>query len=322
MQDSLSFYEKSPNLSTVSIISVPTELGSDARGLSQAPNYLRLHGLVDMLASLGVDVSEETTIPCETPKHGTEVLKNLTAAADVANKTAHAVEVAVKQGEVALVLGGDHSVAIGSIRGASAIHGTLGVIWIDAHPDAHTHETTLTRNIHGMPAALAMGFGHDKLLGHDRQDVAPNHFVYVGLKDFDEAELQFLRRESPQLFTLLDIARRGLSPVFNAIEELSRKVDRVWVSMDMDAIDAQFAPGVAMQNSGGLTAREILSIAHFIGKTCNVAGLDMVEVLPSNDHGGKTAKLAVELVARFLGQEYGGYNDYIANYTTKQKVVL
>lgn len=266
-----------------------------------------------MLEHIGADIADATTIVCPTPPppHSGR-LKNLDAIADVALATASAAEAAARRGDVVLALGGDHSSAIGSIAGASRAHKSIGVIYIDAHPDVNTAETTLTGNVHGMVAALALGHGDRELI--NPRPIKPAHFLHIGIKDFDQSEIEFLRREEPTYHTMLDIVHHGLGPVFGSIDTLAQKVDTVWVSMDMDSIDRTAAPGVAMQNEHGLTLREILSLAQYIGHATPIAGLDIVEILPSNDKESKTAKLAIELTARFLGSQYGGYNDYIARY--------
>jgi arginase len=274
-----------------------------------------------MLAAIGAEIADEIAITCPPPQAFVEgPLKNFEETVEVSERAAKAIYAAISRGEIALALGGDHSSAIGTIRGASTACKSLGVIYIDAHPDVNTDDTTATGNIHGMVAALAMGAGHPYLLGEKRNAISPANFLFVGLKDFDEAEIDFLRRESPTAHTMLDIAERGLSPVMASITALARKVDKVWISMDMDSIDKTFAPGVAMPNSAGFTAREILSIAQYIGKTCDVAGLDIVEMLPANDSEGKTAGLALELIARFLGAEYSWYQKYMRQYERYEKI--
>jgi arginase len=246
-----------------------------------------------MLRDIGAEVADEMAIPCE------ELEETSAATARVTSRS-----------NMALVLGGDHSAAIGSMRGA-AQGGRLGVIYIDAHPDVHTPETTLTNNVHGMVAALAM------------EHVRPEDFLFIGIKDFDQAEIEFIREHNPPHFTLLDIARCGLGPVMQAIDELAARTQRVWVSFDIDSIDQTFAPGVAMRNEAGLTAREALMLAQYIGHATNLRGIDIVELLPANDHkDGRTARLALALIARLLGHEWGGYQHYMREYTERADAIV
>jgi arginase len=270
-----------------------------------------------MLHSIGREIVGTTTIPC--PKESRVAsagrMKHAQAVATVGKRTASAVEAAVRRGETVVALGGDHSTALGSIAGAAAALPKLGVIYIDAHPDCNTDETTITGNVHGMVTAALQGFGHAVLTEIPKRTIPSEHFLYIGLKDLDAAEIEFLRSNRLTCFTMLDIATRGLHPIVSAIGELSQRVDHVWISMDMDSIDAEYAPGVGLSGSGGLTRREVLALAHRIGKTCRVAGFDLVEMLPAKDAEAKTARLALEIAARFLGGEYTWYQQqYIDTY--------
>lgn len=320
MRDNLSFYEHESEGKSVAIVGIPMELGSDERGLAKAPHYLLERGLEKVIASLGADVTNVTMVPCRTPERtvstgSAKYLEEITAAARVSRAV---VERAVQRGDIVIALGGDHSISIGTIAGASTANPNkrLGVIWIDAHPDVNTDETSVSGNVHGMPTAALMGFGHPFLMGvgGNAPKVRPEDFLYLGLKDMDAAEIEFLRREPVRAVTMFDIEERGLSRAVFAIDALCRKVDTVWVSMDMDSIDKEYAPGVGMPTSGGFTRREILNLAQYIGKTCNLAGLDIVEIVPAKDKGGKTAVLALELIARFLGGDYSWYESYMQEY--------
>jgi len=317
-RDNLSFYERELQGGSVSIVGVPIELGSDERGHAKAPHHLLEQGLEKVIAATGSEVADIWMVPCPKPARTASAgsAKYLEEIASVARDSCVAVEKAARHSDFVLALGGDHSMAFGTIAGAALAHRSLGVIWIDAHPDANTEVSTFSGNIHGMPAAALMGFGHPLLkeIGGMHRKVSPENFLYIGIKDMDQAEIEFLRRESISSVTMLDIAAHGLSRAFRAIDALRRKVDVLWVSMDIDSIDKEYAPGVGMPTSGGLTRREILSLAHYIGKTCVLAGMDVVEIVPAKDEKGKTAKLALELVARFLGGEHSWYGNYMEDY--------
>jgi arginase len=310
-----SAYENSKDSPAVSIVSVPIELGSDERGLAAAPEHLFSHGLEKMLASLGREVAGKSTVQCKNAARVATAgaMKHVREIADVAKRSATAVEKAARTGNTVLALGGDHSMAIGTLAGAAAAYPSLGVVYIDAHPDCNTDETTITGNVHGMVVSALMGHGHSILTKIPKRFIAPQDFLFIGLKDFDQKEIEFLREHKISSYTMLDIAKRGLSPAISAIDALSRRVDAVWISMDMDSIDRQYAPGVGMPNDGGLTRREALALAHHIGKTCRVAGIDLVEMVPAKDTEGKTAGLALELLARFLGGEYSWYQQQYIN---------
>ncbi len=315
-RDTFSFYEPPIQSDAVAIVSIPLELGSDERGLAEAPAYLFKHGLEKMIASLGREISESVTISSTKPTLVASAgrMKNVDEIASVAKRAASIVEAALRRGDTVLSLGGDHSVAFGSIAGAAAARPSLGVIYIDAHPDCNTDETTISGNVHGMVTSAVMGVGHAILTDIARRKISPKHFLFIGLKDIDQAEIEFLRSRSIKCITMLDIVKRGLGPTIAAIDSLARNVDSVWVSMDMDSIDEAYAPGVGLATPDGLTRREIMGIAQYIGKTCRVAGLDIVEIVPSKDKDNKTVALALELTARFLGGEYSWYRGYMDTY--------
>jgi arginase len=316
-KDNLSFYERENRHRAVTIVGVPVELGSDERGLADAPRCMLEGGLEKIIAGLGAEVSGVKMIPCPKPA-GVAVgsAKYLDEIAAISNASALVVAEAVKRAQMIVALGGDHSMAIGTIAGAAQAVPRLGVIWIDAHPDINTHETTETGNIHGMAAAAAMGFGHPQLVNAGRagQKISPPDFLYIGLKDIDAAEIEMLRRHSIKTITMLDIAERGLSHAMLAIESLRRNVDAIWVSMDLDSVDEEYAPGVGLATSGGLTRREAAVLAQYIGKRCDLVGMDIVEMSPHKDVERKTLHLAYELIARLLGSEYSWYRDYMDAY--------
>lgn len=314
--DNLSLYERKKSEKPVHIISVPLELGSDERGLAKAPQYLFERGLLKAVAACGRAVCGSEVIPCPAPTRvvsgGNAKYLNEIAAV---GKRAHAATVkAARAGSVVVALGGDHSAAMGTITGAASAHESLGVIYIDSHPDCNTDETTISGNVHGMVASTAMGFGHRALTALAARPLSPQHFLYLGVKDFDQAEIDFIRRESIHTVTMHDIALRGLQIAIDAINALRQKTRRVWVSMDMDSIDEGDAPGVGLAVKDGFARREILALAQYIGKNCDVAGLDIVEVLPAKDKNGATAQLALELMARFLGGEHTWYAGYMDSY--------
>lgn len=315
-KDLLSFYEQKNSSESITVVNVPLELGSDERGLAETPEYLKKHGLEQMFAALGCEISERVNISCPKPQAvaSAGTMKHVKEIAMVGKRTRMAVEKAAKRGDKTLVIGGDNAVSFGSAAGMLGAYGRLGVIYIDAHPDANTHETTISGNVHGMTTSAMMGHGHELLTSLFPRYVAPRDFLFIGAKDFDQAEISYIRQHGIPTYTALDIATHGLSQVALAVESLSRQVDAVWVSMDMDAIDEQYAPGVAMSTTDGLTRREILGIAHYIGKKCSVAGIDISEMVPAKDKEGKTAGLALELIARFFGYEYNWYRSYMDTY--------
>jgi arginase len=194
------------------------------------------------------------------------------------------------------------------------------VIWIDAHGDMMTHKNTLSGNIHGMPSAVAFGVGHPKLTSvyEEKIKVLPENMLYIGLKDLDQAEIDLIREKNITAFTIFDILENSWSPIFAAIKAMAARVDRVWVSLDIDSIDQIFAPATPMVNNGGLTYREITNLARYIGKVVPLAGVDIVEFAPALDVENTTAKLILELIAGLCGAEYGWYQHYMQQEMNKQ----
>ncbi len=315
-QNSLSFYETDSAGSPVSIVSIPLELGSDERGLAAAPRYLYDHGLEYMLSGIGREIRERRNIFCQRPRGevSSGAMKHVEEIVSTATRAKVATEKALRRGDTVLALGGDHTAAIGPIAGGAAVFENIGLIYIDAHPDCTTHETTISGNVHGMIVSSAIGCGHPMLTDLFSKKIKPENVLYLGIKDIDKGELELIREQGIAYFTMLDIALNGLSPVVRAIDSLAQRCNKTWVSLDLDSIDEQYAPGVAMTTSGGLTRREITALAHYIGRVCSVVGIDIAEMLPAKDRDGMTAHLVCELLARFLGGSWGWYENYMEHY--------
>jgi arginase len=299
------------------LIGVPLDLGAENLGVSMGADTFRFQHIVTKLESAGISVQdagnvavkERGSIPVGNPK-----LRHLDEIIRVSTETAKLTEKAVQEGKKAIVLGGDHSICLGAVAGASVdLKGNLGLIYFDAHGDMNTDQTTPTGNIHGMHLASLMGFGAPELAHVYGEQVKINkeNLLHIGGCDFDQAELDLVEREGLKTFSILDLLTNRLGPLFPMIDELAEKVDNIWISLDLDAIDELYAPGAGMPNKKGLTYREIAAIADHIGKKCNVVGVDVVEYNPLQDVQGKTAELAIELIATFFGKEYSWYTHYL-----------
>lgn len=315
--DHLSFFER-PRLSgDVSILGIPLDLGKDGSGTADAPQELRKAGLVSILKHLGFTVHDLGDIPC--PAHsdveiGDKKMKYANAILPVLKQAAASVANEIEQKKKVIAIGGDHTIALGTISGAAKSAGkNLGVIWIDAHADANTPETTLSGNLHGMPSAALMGFGHSSMtnLCFEGQKISPENILFIGLKDLDQAEIELIRKERISVITIMDLMRHGFGHVTNNIDELTKRTDSIWVSLDVDGIDREDAPGTLMAAPNGLTRREIIMLTKYIGKTCPVIGMDIVELVPHLDQKNKTISLALELIVNLLGSEYGWYTEYM-----------
>jgi len=301
----------------VSLIGVPLDLGAENLGVDIGPQAFRYHKIVDKLRHIGFVVEDAGTIKCadrKDLKSGNPRMHYLDEIVRVSNEAAAITEAAVKHGQKVIALGGDHSIALGVVSGASAaLDGQLGLIYLDAHGDMNTDETTLSGNIHGMQLASLMGFGAPELKHVHGNSVKINkeNMLLVGGSDFDQAELDLIEREHLQTFTLFDLLSQGLSPLFRMISDLAARVSNIWISLDLDVIDRIYAPGAGMPNAKGLTYREIATIAEYIGRECPVVGIDVVEYNPLQDIDKKTAELGIELIAKFLGKNYSWYTNYL-----------
>lgn len=301
------------------IIGVPTNLGANNMGVEMGPDAYRYQDLIPKLERAGLTVQDAGNVFVpdrwlvdrgSNPKlpFGQEVTRLCT-------DTAKLVQQAIDDGRKPVVLGGDHTVALGAVSGASvAVDGDIGLIYFDAHGDMNTDETSTSHNLHGMQLASLMGFGAQELAGLYKETVKvhKHNVLHVGGSDFDQAELDLISREKIAAYTMNDILTQNFGPLLPMIQALQSRVKYVWISLDLDSIDAQYAPAAGMPNQKGLLYREIKMLAEYIGKNCTVLGLDVVEYNPLEDIDHKTAGLATELIANFLGQDYSWYADYMA----------
>ncbi|MBI2032983.1 MAG: arginase [Candidatus Levybacteria bacterium] len=300
-----------------SLLGVPIDLGAETLGVDMGPQALRYGGIVEKLEHVGIRITDLGNIICKPRDEvapGSPKLKHLSEIVRVANETAVVVEKEIKKGQKIIALGGDHTLTLGTVAGASkALKGDLGLIYIDAHGDFNTDKTTISGNIHGMSLSACVGLGAKELVNIYTKGVKvkKQNMILVGTTDLDKEEELLIKHEKVQTFDMLDILARSFGDLFGMILALSKRVDNVWVSFDLDCVDGLYAPGVGIPNTGGLMHREIMAIAKYIGKKCNVVGVDVVEYNPTRDIEHKTADLAIEVAARFLGHDYNAYTQYM-----------
>ncbi|MDB5181986.1 MAG: Arginase [Candidatus Saccharibacteria bacterium] len=305
-------------MTQATLIGAPLDLGAENLGVDIGPNAFRYQHLIQKLATADLEVHDNGNISVTERKKlqpGNPRLKYAAEIIRVNEELARQTEEAIRGGNKAIVLGGDHSLTLGTVSGASAaVDGNIGVIYFDAHGDMNTDETTLSGNIHGMHLASLMGFGAPELAHAygERVKLPKENLLHVGGSDFDQAEIDLIEREKLQTFTLFDLLTSNLAPLLAKIDELASRVPNIWVSLDLDSIDRVYAPGAGMPNPKGLTYREIATIAEYIGRECNVVGVDVVEYNPLQDEQNKTAELGIELIAKFLGKEYSWYTGYMS----------
>jgi len=289
----------------IRIIGVPIDLGQNKRGVDMGPAALRYAGLAARLTELGCEVHDSGNI--EVPIRGTvadeEDQHYLPSIRSSCRDVYAAARLAVEQGEIPLFIGGDHTLAIGSIGGVTHAE-PAGLLWIDAHGDFNTPQTTLTGNIHGMTLAVLMGDGYPELVdvGRSGPKLTAEDVVMVGIRDLDPGERERLKESGITVYTMRDIDERGMGVIVReALERLEHR-ERLHVSLDMDAIDPQAGPGVGTVCPGGITYREAQLMMEIIADSHRCSALDVVEINPILDHHNQTARLAVALTASLFGK--------------------
>jgi arginase len=292
----------------IDILGVPLDMGADRRGVDMGPSAIRYAHLQQGLEELGYSVEDKGNVDvpiAEMCRVNEPKLKYIDCIVPMARRVAGAVATSVQGGHFPLVLGGDHSIALGSIRGA-ARHKKLGLLWIDAHADFNTDETTPSGNIHGMPLAALCGLGDRRLVQLWDEAVPvvdPTKVVVLGARDLDSGEKKNLREAGVTVLSLEQIDRIGMfAAVSRAIEQIIQDADGIYLSFDVDSLDPRHAPGVGTPVSGGLTYREAHLACEMVAETGKLAGMDMVEVNPILDVQNQTAHLAVELILSALGR--------------------
>ena len=292
----------------ISLLGVPMDLGADRRGVDMGPSAIRYADISDKLQALGHDVDNLDNIQVpepETRNPGDPSLKYLEPILACANELAHRVETRIKQGSVPVILGGDHSISLGSVSGSANAYSTLGVIWFDAHGDFNTPETSPSGNIHGMILAALAGLGDPRLVnvGGRGPHVDPHRIVIVGARDLDVGECELLRKAGVHVRTMSDIDRRGMGDVTReAIALATAGADALHVSFDMDVVDPSEAPGVGTPVHGGITYREAHLAMELVAESGRLGSLDLVEVNPILDRENRTAILATELALSAVGK--------------------
>ena len=296
----------------IAIIGAPLDLGQGRRGVDMGPSAVRVANLNGRLASLGYTVEDLGNVPvdqAEASPEGHPHAKYLPQIAATCNRLAIQVGDTLARGAVPLVLGGDHSVAVGTVSGVSRYYRqqsqSIGLIWLDAHADMNTPDTSPSGNVHGMPLACIVGMGPPELtemFGYSPK-VAPANTVIVGLRDVDAMEKPHVRDSGVRAFTMREIDERGLRAVMNdAIRFATTGTAGFHLSLDIDFVDPKDAPGVGTPVRGGATYREAHLAMEMINDSGKMLSMEVVEVNPVIDEVNRTADLAVELVMSGLGK--------------------
>jgi arginase len=291
----------------VAIIGAALDLGQGRRGVDMGPSAMRAAGLEERIRRLGYEVRDLGNVESPEPE-ATDVVDErarfLPEIKATCERLARLVAQATADGEIPLVLGGDHSVALGTLGGLASVHGAGGVLWIDAHSDANTPETSPSGNVHGMPLAAALGLAGEGFESDawPLPSVTPERVALIGARELDDGERRLLRKAGVRVFTMSEIDRIGIE---RAVREALDRISGggfVHVSLDMDVLDPVVAPGVGTPVRGGLTYREAHLALELVAESGLAGSLEVVEVNPILDRENTTALTAVELVASALGK--------------------
>jgi arginase len=296
-----------PAAREVAVIGAPLDLGAGRRGVDMGPSAIRYAGLRQHLTEkLGLRVQDLGNVEApvaESTVMGNDRIRFLSQILDLCERVAGLVADATGRDAVPLVLGGDHSVALGSLAGMASVRGPGGVIWLDAHGDLNTPLTSPSGNVHGMVLAAALGFGGDEFAGSGLKlpAVEAGRLALVGVRSLDEGERELLGRLDAKVFTMSEVDRIGIEPCMREALAHAAGAAFLHVSLDMDAVDPEYAPGVGTPVRGGLSYREAHLAMEVLAESGLADSLDVVEVNPILDRENETGKLAVELVASALG---------------------
>ncbi|UFJ40702.1 arginase [Brevibacillus humidisoli] len=292
----------------ISMIGVPLDLGADRRGVDMGPSAIRYAGVVKRLEGLGYSIEDLGDIPVSRPSTFSETdnHKYLDEVVEANTLLAEAVHRVMSEGRFPLVLGGDHSIAIGTLAGVAQEKKNLGVIWFDAHGDLNTGETSPSGNIHGMPLAASLGYGHQRLvqIGGFAPKVKPENIVIIGARDLDREERDLIKRLGMKVYTMHEIDRMGMTRVMEeAIDHVSRGTDGVHLSLDLDGLDPHDAPGVGTPVIGGISYREGHLAMEILAEADVLTSAEFVEVNPILDRENMTARVAVALMSSVFGDK-------------------
>ncbi|MDW3868611.1 arginase [Staphylococcus saprophyticus] len=295
---------------TVEIIGAPSTFGQRKLGVNLGPDAIRYAGIVARIEAIGLTVKDSGNInvpELNLNKFNSEQqgLRNLEEIIETSETLSQSVSNSISNNHFPLILGGDHSIAIGSISGVSKHYENLGVIWYDAHGDLNILEESPSGNIHGMPLRILAGDGDDKLvnIANYAPKVKPENIVLIGMRDLDVGERQYIKDNNIKTYTMAEVDRYGIKQVIKeTIDYLKEKTDGIHLSLDVDALDPVETPGTGTRVLGGLTYRESHFALEFLHNSNLVTSMDLVEVNPLIDHNNDTAEQAVGLVGSFFGE--------------------
>lgn len=291
----------------IEILGAPVDVGADRRGVDMGPSAIRYAELIPKLRALGHEVVDLGNIPPVLPESasiGSTSAKYLTEIVAMSELVRDSVQDVISRESFPLVLGGDHSVSLGSIAGLRGKE-SVGVIWIDAHGDFNTPDTSPSGNVHGMILGALAGYGDERMttIAGDSPAIDSSQIALIGTRELDAGERQTLHASETAVFTMADIDRQGIATVVDdVLRKLRERVGHIHLSLDMDVVDPLIAPGVGTPVPGGLGYREIQLAMETIGDSGMLKSMDVVEVNPILDTHNQTAVLAVDLVLSAFGK--------------------
>ncbi|MDI7742671.1 arginase [Lysinibacillus fusiformis] len=294
----------------ISIIGAPSDYGQQRRGVDMGPSAIRYADVTERLEGIGYEIKDEGDIIVKRAASNTQLdtnLKNLKEVVEVCTQLSNKVSEVIGQGRFPLVLGGDHSIAIGTLAGLAAHYENMGVIWYDAHADLNTPATSPSGNIHGMPLAVSIGLGDERLvnIGGPTAKIKPENIIIIGARSVDPGERELIRDKGIKVYTMHEIDRMGMTRIIEeSIAYLkARKVDGVHLSLDLDGLDPLYTPGVGTPVPGGITYRESHLAMEMLEEEGFITSAEFVEVNPILDERNKTADVAVALMGSLFGEK-------------------
>lgn len=281
----------------IGIINVLSRFGQRKAGVEKAPVVLAKLGLMDILPLH----TKKYDVCISGKEEGSFPLYNLKSICKVTLKTQEMVRLCLFEECFPLIIGGDHSISIGSISAISEKYEDLGVIWYDAHLDMNTDKTTPSGNIHGMSLAVLLGYGANSLVSLVKKKIDPRRVVVIGAHSMDEGEKEFVKKHKIRVFPMKEIKEKGINEVIEeALVYLQSVTKHIHLSFDIDSLDPQFCPGTGVPVLGGLSVEETLSAFTLLRESNLVIGMDVVEINPLLDKDNLTSKVAITLIKEFF----------------------
>ncbi len=293
-------------MKTVGLLGVPMDLGQARRGVDMGPSALRYAGIDNRLIELEFQVKDYGNIPVKgnnIVNDEKQHLKNLSAVVEASLHIKVWVEMMLRDGVFPLILGGDHSISIGTLAAIAEARPNIGVIWYDAHGDLNVPETSPSGNIHGMPLAVNIGLGHEQLTQIGQQSIKAENIVIIGARSLDDGERELIKKLGIKVFTMHEIDRMGMAAVMEETLFYLRDTDGIHLSLDLDALDPMECPGVGTPVRGGITYRESHLAMEMLAESNKLTSAEVVEVNPILDHQNQTAEVAVALVGSLFGEK-------------------